>query len=147
MKSASTKITRNFWWLGFIPLKKTPYGVVTYTTPDGIQLNGQLGLMINGGYSITESYTLPYPPYTTTKSTISVGGGSTLQLNVSAAKDLGKGITGMAELGLNGQGYGRTPLVAGIRGGNDILWTLFAGLDLGTPVGVMIGGNVALISQ
>jgi hypothetical protein len=109
-----------------------PYGIVTYSFKDGFQLNGQLGLYVPGGSKIGAfSYTAP----------------AYLQLNAGAAYPFDANLTGIAELNINGLGSANTPLIVGLRTGHDVQLQAFAGLDLAGTVGVVIGGNVALVSQ
>jgi hypothetical protein len=119
-----------------------PYGVVTYTFADGLQLNGQLGLLVNTGYTI--SYTNPFTHQT---SSVSSGSISTFQLNAGASYPIADKLTGIAELDINGLGTSNTPLIVGVRTGHDVQLQAFGGLDLAGTVGVLIGGNVALVSE
>jgi hypothetical protein len=135
---------------GYSSFNFDPYGIATYNFADGLQLNGQLGIMILGGYNYTYTATriIATPPYYQTyQATTSVGGGSYVQLNAGASYPLGDKLTGIAELDINGQGSGATPLIVGIRTGHDVQLQAFGGLDLAGTVGVMIGGNVALVSE
>jgi hypothetical protein len=109
-----------------------PYGIVTYGFKDGLQLNGQLGLYVPGGSKIGGFSFTP---------------AAYLQLNAGAAYPFDANLTGIAELGVNGLGSANTPLVVGLRTGHDVQLQAFAGLDLAATVGVVIGGNVALVSQ
>ena len=111
-----------------------PYGVATLTFPDGLQLNGKLGLYIQtynfGGFSGSWSY---------------------FQLDLGVAYPFDKDLTGIAELDTNGVvvagGVGGTPLIVGIRTGHDVQLQAFGGLDLGGTVGLLIGGGVVLLSE
>lgn len=114
---------------GFSFFNIDPYGIVTYSFVDGFQLNGQLGVNIQtGGPKGNPS-------------------SSYLQLNAGASYPIADKLTGIAELDINGQGIGATPLIVGIRTGHDVQLQAFGGLDLAGTVGVMIGGNVALVSE
>jgi hypothetical protein len=117
-----------------------PYGIVTYTFEDGLQLNGQLGIMIIPA----RSDTITIDGFT---ETVNVGGGSYLQFNAGVAKPFDNDLTGIAELAINGQGDGATPLIVGLRTGHDVQLQAFGGLDLAGQVGVLIGGGVALFSK
>ncbi len=117
-----------------------PYGIVTYTFVDGLQLNGQLGVLVIPAHN--ETFT-----YGPVSETVSVGGGSTVQFNAGAAYPFDPELTGIAELAVNGQGNGATPLIVGIRTGHDVQLQAYGGLDLAAQVGVMIGGGVALFSK
>ena len=111
-----------------------PYGVVTYTFVDGLQLNGKLGLEIQtysfGGFSGSYSF---------------------FQLDLGAAYPFDKDLTGIAELATNGVVYGTnvggTPLLVGIRTGHDVQFQAFGGLDLGGQVGLFVGGGISLFSE
>ncbi len=111
-----------------------PYGVVTYTFADGLQLNGKLGLYIQtynfGGISGSWSY---------------------FQMDLGAAYPFDKDLTGIAELATNGVvvagGLGGTPLLVGIRTGHDVQLQAFGGLDLGGTVGLLVGGGLTLFSE
>ncbi|GEM_PF-2095769 len=118
---------------GYSSFNFDPYGIATYNFADGLQLNGQLGIMILGGYNVTY--------------TAAVGGGSYVQLNAGASYPIADKLTGIAELDINGQGSGATPLIVGIRTGHDVQLQAFGGLDLAGTVGLLIGGNVALVSE
>jgi hypothetical protein len=117
-----------------------PYGVVTYTFTDGFQLNGELGLLVNTGY--TFSYTVAGQTFSA-----STGSLSTFQFNAGASYPLGDSLTGIAELDANALGSGNTPIVVGIRTGHDVQLQAFGGLDLAGTVGLVIGGNIALVSE
>jgi hypothetical protein len=127
-----------------------PYGVCTWTLPDGWQFNGKLGLYVQN-YSETVSYTnyLVFPPQTVSQShSYSY---SYFQLDLGAAYPFDKDLTGIAELATNGVvgygGVGGTPLVVGIRTGHDVQLQALAGLDLGGAVGLFLGGGIALFSE
>jgi hypothetical protein len=125
---------------GYSAFSFDPYGVVTYTFTDGFQLNGQLGLLVNTGYTV--SYTIGGKTYSA-----STGSLSTFQFNAGASYPLGDNLIGIAELGANALGSGNTPVIVGIRMGHDVQLQAFGGLDLAGTVGVIIGGNVALVSE
>jgi hypothetical protein len=129
---------------GYTAFNVDPYGIVTYTLPSGLQLNGQFGIMFLGGYSIDNPL---YGFLPGQAKTISIGGGSYAQLNLGASKVMNDKLTGIAELDINGLSSGSSPLIVGVRGGDDLQWQLFAGLDLATPVGILIGGSLAVISR
>jgi hypothetical protein len=125
---------------GYSAFSFDPYGVVTYTFTDGFQLNGQLGLLVNTGYTV--SYTIAGKTYSA-----STGSLSTFQFNAGASYPLGDNLIGIAELGANALGSGNTPVIVGIRTGHDVQLQAFGGLDLAGTVGLIIGGNVALVSE
>jgi len=116
-----------------------PYGAATWTLPDGLQFNGRLGLYVQ---SFGTGLPAPFP------STVSY---SFFQLDLGAAYPFDRNLTGIAELAtngvVNGGGLGGTPLLVGIRTGNDIQLQAFAGLDLGGIVGLFVGGGVVLMSK
>jgi hypothetical protein len=116
-----------------------PYGVATWTLPDGLQFNGKLGLYVQ---SIGTGLPAPFPQ------SVSY---SFFQLDLGMAYPFDRNLTGIAELATNGVvnagGLGGTPLVVGIRTGKDVQFQALAGLDLGGVVGLYIGGGVVLISQ
>jgi len=133
--------------LGFGPLSNTlgtgfftfdPYGVVTYTLPDGLQLNGKLGLYVQ-----TYSYTVLNYTFS--------GSWSFFQLDLGMAYPFDSNLTGFAELAtngvVNGGGLGGTPLLVGIRTGKDVQFQAFGGLDFGAATGAFIGGGVVLLSK
>jgi len=110
-----------------------PYGVVTYTFADGLQLNGKLGLYIQ---------TFSIGPIS--------GSYSFFQFDLGAAYPFDKDLTGIAELATNGVvagGLGGTPLLVGIRTGHDVQLQAFGGLDLGGAVGLFVGGGLTLFSE
>ncbi len=111
-----------------------PYGVVTYSFVDGLQLNGQLGVFIPvTGYKI---------------GTITVTPSAVVQCNLGVSYPFPDKLTGMAELGINGGGSGVTPLVGGVRKTFDnVQLQAFAGPDFGGTVGLLIGGSAALLSE
>lgn len=133
--------------LGFGPLSNSlgtgffnfdPYGTVTYTLPDGLQLNGKLGLYV-------QTYSYDFGP-------IKVSGSySFFQLDAGVAYPFSSDLTGFAELATNGvvqgAGLGGTPLLAGIRTGHDVQFQAFGGLDFGGSVGAFLGGGVVLMSN
>ena len=132
---------------GYSAIAFDPYGVCTWTLPDGLQFNGKLGLYIQS-YSASYSY---YNPYTNTTTTSSISySPAYFQLDLGAAYPFDPNLTGIAELATNGvvgNGAGGTPLVVGIRTGHDIQFQAVAGLDLGGVIGLFVGGGVVLISQ
>ncbi len=117
---------------GYSTVSFVPYGVGTYNFQDGFQLNGQLGIYIPGGYKIGA---FSYTP------------AAFVQLNAGAAYPFSKDLTGIAEFDINGMGSANSPLIAGIRTGHDVQLQAFAGLDLASTVGVLVGGGVVLVSQ
>ena len=117
-----------------------PYGIVTYTFVDGLQLNGQLGIMVIPA----RSETITFDGFS---ETVNVGGGSYVLFNAGAAYPFDRDLTGIAELAVNGQGDGATPLIVGLRTGHDVQLQAFGGLDLAGQVGVLIGGGIALFSK
>jgi hypothetical protein len=117
---------------GYSTVNFVPYGVGTYNFQDGFQLNGQLGIYIPGGYKIGA---FSYTP------------AAFVQLNAGAAYPFSKDLTGIAEFDINGLGSANSPLIAGIRTGHDVQLQAFAGLDLASTVGVLVGGGVVLVSQ
>jgi hypothetical protein len=119
-----------------------PYGIVTYNFDDGLQLNGQLGIYVPGGYTVggTTIYGIKIPA-------ISYTPPAYLQLNAGASYPVADNLTGIAEIDINGLGSSNTPLIVGIRTGKDIQLQAFGGLDLAGSVGILLGGSVALISQ
>ncbi len=130
---------------GYSAFAFDPYGVITYTLPDGLQLNGKLGLYVQ-----TYSNTVPniVPPYTGTHS-VSYSF-SYFQLDLGVAYPFSSELTGFGELATNGlvyNGAGGTPLLVGIRTGKDVQLQAFAGLDLGGAVGLFLGGGVVFISE
>jgi len=118
---------------GFTSFNIDPYGIVTYNFADGLELNGQLGIFIPTTGTKIGAFTYTPPSY--------------LQLNAGASYPLGDKLTGIAELDINGQGSGATPLIVGIRTGRDVQLQAFGGLDLAGTVGVLVGGNIALVSE
>ncbi len=118
---------------GYTSFNIDPYGIVTYNFSDGLQLNGQLGIYIPTTGTKIGAFTYTPPSY--------------LQLNDGASYPLGDKLTSIAELDINGQGSGATPLVVGIRTGHDVQLQAFGGLDLAGTVGVLVGGNIALVSE
>jgi|SRR5579859_5316740 len=121
-----------------------PYGVATFTLPDGLQFNGKLGLYVQS-YGVPTGLPAPFP------SSISFSY-SYFQLDLGAAYPFDKNLTGIAELATNGvvtNGAlgGGTPLLVGIRTGNDVQFQAFGGLDLGGVVGLFVGGGVVLMSK
>jgi hypothetical protein len=109
-----------------------PYGIVTYDFEDGLQLNGQLGIFIPGGYKIG-AFSLTPPAY--------------LQLNAGASYPIADKLKGIAELDINGAGNGSTPAIVGVRTGSDVQLQAFGGLDLAGSVGILLGGSVAVLTQ
>jgi hypothetical protein len=114
-----------------------PYGVATFTFPDGFQLNGKLGLYVTSysysfeGYSASYSY-------------------SYFQFDLGAAYPFDKDLTGIAELATNGiinGAVGGTPLIVGIRTGHDVQFQAFGGIDLNYTAGLLVGGGIVLVSQ
>ncbi len=121
-----------------------PYGIVTYTFIDGLQLNGQLGVFVPGG----RSYANPlYGIIPNQPQNISLTPPAYLQFNAGAAYPFDPDLTGIAELAVNGEGNAATPLIVGLRTGHDVQLQAFGGLDLAGQVGVLIGGGVALFSK
>lgn len=133
--------------LGFGPLSNSlgsgifsfdPYGVVTYTFPDGLQLNGKLGLYV-------QTYSYTFGPYTFS------GSWSYFQFGAGAAYPFDANLTGFAELYTNGVvqfgGLGGSPLLVGIRTGHDVQFQCFGGLDFGGTTGAFVGGGVVLMSK
>ena len=118
---------------GFTSFNIDPYGIVTYSFVDGLQLNCQLGVYIPTTGTKIGAFTYTPPSY--------------LQLNAGAAYAFDKDLTGIAELDINGQGSGATPIVVGIRTGHAVQLQAFGGLDLAGTVGVLVGGNIALVSE
>jgi hypothetical protein len=121
-----------------------PYGVVTYTLKDGLQLNGKLGLYVQT-YSFPTDLTAPEP--TSISESFSY-----FQLDLGVAYPFSRDLTGMGELATNGvigNGAlgGGTPLVVGLRTGKDVQFQGFAGLDLGGTVGLYLGGGIVLLSN
>ncbi len=122
-----------------------PYGVATWTLPDGLQFNGRLGVFITSFNATT------YDPITGQNVSTSVGY-SYWQLDLGAAYPFDPNLTGIAELATNGvyglgTTSGGTPLLVGIRTGHEVQLQAMAGLDLGGQVGLYIGGGVALFSM
>lgn len=115
-----------------------PYGVVTYTLPDGLQLNGKLGLYV-------QTYNYTFGPYTFS------GSYSFFQCDLGAAYPFDANLTGIAELATNGVvqggGLGGTPLIVGIRTGHDVQFQAFGGFDFGGATGLLLGGGVVLMSK
>jgi len=129
---------------GYSTFSFDPYGVVTYNFVDGFQLNGQLGVYVPGGYSIDNPL---YGFFPGEPKTFSYTPPAYLQFNAGAAYPFDHELTGIAELAVNGQGSGDTPLVVGIRTGKDVQFQALGGLDLAGTVGVIIGGGIVLVSQ
>ncbi|MGH7740104.1 MAG: hypothetical protein ACREL1_08160 [bacterium] len=125
---------------GYSTLSFDPYGVATYTFADGFQLNGQLGLYVPGGYSVT--YNILGTPYTASYSLPAY-----LQFNAGVAYPFDSKLTGIAEIAVNGAGNGDTPLVVGIRTGKDVQFQALGGLDLAGTVGVVLGGGISLFTE
>lgn len=125
---------------GYTTLNFNPYGVATYTFVDGLQLNGQLGLYVPGGYSV--SYTI----FNST-TTVSYTPAAYLQFNAGVAYPFDSQLTGIGELAVNGLGNGDTPLVVGIRTGHDVQFQALGGLDLAGTVGVILGGGISLFTE
>ena len=126
---------------GYSAFAFDPYGVVTYTFKNGLQLNGKLGLYVQ---SYSSTYTILNVSHTTSYSF------SYFQLDLGVAYPFSKDLTGFGELATNGlvyNGAGGTPLLAGIRTGKDVQLQAFAGLDLGGAVGLFLGGGVVFISE
>jgi len=129
-----------------------PYGVATWTLPDGLQFNGKLGLYVTS-YSVTipnPAFIILGPPNPPTL-TNSVGV-SYFQLDLGAAYPFDKNLTGIAELATNGVittgGLGGgTPLIVGIRTGDAVQFQAFGGLDLGGITGLFVGGGLVLVSK
>jgi hypothetical protein len=129
-----------------------PYGVATYTFPDGLQFNGKLGLYVStysATYPVYQTTTTP-PYYTYVNQTVSASY-SDFQLDLGAAYPFDHELSGFAELATNGvigaAGVGGTPILVGIRTGHDVQLQGFAGMDLGGQVGLFVGGGVALFSK
>ncbi len=132
---------------GYTAFGFDPYGVATYTFPDGFQLNGKLGLYVQS-YSATYNTNLPPPYPATVSNSFSY---SFFQLDLGAAYPFDSQLSGFAELATNGViaagGIGGTPLLVGIRTGHDVQLQAFGGLDLGGQVGLFVGGGIALFSK
>jgi hypothetical protein len=109
-----------------------PYGVVSYTLSNGLELNGQLGIYIPGSVTIGP-FTVTPPSY--------------IQVNLGAAYPFSSDWSGMAELNVNGLGSGVTPLVGGIRTNGKVQFQAFGGLDLATTVGVIVGGGLSFVTE
>lgn len=133
---------------GFSGFAFDPYGVTTWTLPDGLQFNGKLGLYVQNysintitGYNgITGQYTYGNVGFSY----------SYFQLDLGAAYPFDKELTGIAELALNGEVYGATgatPLLVGLRMGHDVQFQAMAGVDLGAATGLYLGAGVALFSE
>jgi hypothetical protein len=133
--------------LGFGPLSNAlgnnvfsfdPYGVVTYTLPDGLQLNGKLGIYVQ-----TYGFDIGPVHYS--------GSYSFMQLDLGLAYPFSSDLTGFGELATNGVvqggGLGGTPLLVGIRTGHDVQFQCFGGLDFGGATGAFIGGGIVLMSK
>lgn len=131
---------------GFSTFAFDPYGVVTYTLPNGLQLNGKLGLYVTS-YSVTGPSLVP--PYTGTQ-TYSYSY-SDFQLDLGVAYPFSRTLTGFGELATNGVvgngASGGTPLLVGIRTGEDVQFQAFGGFDFGGSVGLFVGGGVVLLSK
>jgi len=130
---------------GYSAFAFDPYGVCTLTLPDGLQLNGKLGLYV-------QNYSANEPTFNgTTIVNESVGFSySYFQLNLGVAYPFDKDLTGIGELAVNGEVYGATggtPLLVGIRTGHDVQFQALAGLDLGGTVGLFLGGGISLFSE
>lgn len=136
---------------GYSAFAFDPYGVVTYTLKNGLQLNGKLGLYVQTfnqnvqTYEVTTTY--PYFTYGTKSESFSY---SYFQLDLGVAYPFEKDLTGFGELATNGlvyNGAGGTPLLVGIRTGHDVQLQAFAGLDLGGSLGLFLGGGAVLLSN
>ncbi|HVZ80869.1 MAG TPA: hypothetical protein VHE12_08730 [bacterium] len=99
----------------------TPRGVVSYTLPSGMLVNGDMGIHISSATYVSVDAGLGYP--------------------------FSNNFTGMVEIGANQNGNGGSVLGAGFRAGADQF--KFQGL-LGIPLnggGVVIGGGIILASK
>ncbi len=134
---------------GFSTFAFDPYGVVTYTLKDGLQLNGKLGLYVTS-YSINVPYLISFLPVQWGTHSVSYSY-SDFQLDLGAAYPFSRDLTGIAELATNGVvgngASGGTPLLVGIRTGKDVQFQAFGGFDFGGSVGLFIGGGVAIFSK
>jgi hypothetical protein len=121
----------------------SPKGMVTYTLPSGMVLNGELGFVITGDVT----YTVPhFDPGTMTMTTreVSVNADDYIQLKGGVGIPFTPKLTGIAELGVNQFGDSGTAMGFGIRTGTKTkLQALLAiGLGDGAP-DFTLGGAVA----
>lgn len=122
-----------------------PYGVVTYAFKDGFTLNGQIGVFIPSGQTVTINPGFGLPSYTFTYTPPAA-----FQFNADAAYPFDSELTGIAELAANPgtSGSGNTLLLAGLRTGKtDVKLQGYGGFQFAGTTGVVIGGTLSLFSK